>query len=233
MLHSPPVPTSHPRHSITETPALAAALEPLRRRLGARRPDARESSSCEAPSRSSASSRRRIGRGRGRLRRSWIGSAKRRSRTSTRSAAFATPAAGRERRATAARRQRVLATRQPAARPDPARRGGRIDREGSWQPARRCCSRHGPVETCHRSIRPSCRFFQISERAERRATELQEQLRAAHRHLGVPPLDYLIAAIAEDHGASILHYDADFDRLATSTDLAVTVEALAPLGSLA
>lgn len=29
------VPTSHPRHSITETPALAAALEPLRTRMGA------------------------------------------------------------------------------------------------------------------------------------------------------------------------------------------------------
>jgi hypothetical protein len=32
------VPTSHPRHSITETPALAAALEPLRARLGAEAP---------------------------------------------------------------------------------------------------------------------------------------------------------------------------------------------------
>lgn len=28
------VPTSHPRHSITETPALATVLEPLRSRLG-------------------------------------------------------------------------------------------------------------------------------------------------------------------------------------------------------
>jgi hypothetical protein len=28
------VPTSHPRHSITETPALAAVLEPLRKRMG-------------------------------------------------------------------------------------------------------------------------------------------------------------------------------------------------------
>jgi hypothetical protein len=28
------VPTSHPRHSITETPALAAVLGPLRARLG-------------------------------------------------------------------------------------------------------------------------------------------------------------------------------------------------------
>ena len=72
----------------------------------------------------------------------------------------------------------------------------------------------------------------ISERAERRATELQHQLRAAHQHLGVPPLDYLIAAVAEDHGASILHYDADFERLAANTDLAVAAEALAPLGSL-
>ena len=72
----------------------------------------------------------------------------------------------------------------------------------------------------------------ISERAERRATELQRQLRAAHQHLGVPPLDYLIAAVAEDHGASILHYDADFERLAGNTDLAATLDLLAPLGSL-
>ena len=72
----------------------------------------------------------------------------------------------------------------------------------------------------------------ITERAERRATELQHQLRAAHQHLGVPPLDYLIAAIAEAHSASILHYDADFERFSANTDLSVTVEALAPLGSL-
>ncbi len=75
-------------------------------------------------------------------------------------------------------------------------------------------------------------FLWISERAERRATDLQRQLRAAHQHLGVPPLDYLIAAVAEDHAAAILHYDADFERLAAHTDLASHVEALAPLGSL-
>ncbi|MGL5912146.1 MAG: PIN domain-containing protein, partial [Phycicoccus sp.] len=72
----------------------------------------------------------------------------------------------------------------------------------------------------------------ISERAEARAAELQGQLRAAHQHLGVPPLDYLVAAIAEDHSATILHYDNDFERLATYTDLAVGVELLAPRGSL-
>lgn len=72
----------------------------------------------------------------------------------------------------------------------------------------------------------------ISERAGRRAAELQRQLRSAHQHLGVPPLDYLIAAIAEDHGAALLHYDADFERLSRHTDLAAPLEPLAPLGSL-
>ena len=32
------MPTSHPRHAITETPALAAVLEPLRARLGSNAP---------------------------------------------------------------------------------------------------------------------------------------------------------------------------------------------------
>lgn len=72
----------------------------------------------------------------------------------------------------------------------------------------------------------------ISERAEQRAAALQLQMRAAHQHLGVPRLDYLVAAVAEDHGATILHYDADFDRLANTTDLAVAVEPLAALGTL-
>ena len=75
-------------------------------------------------------------------------------------------------------------------------------------------------------------FLHISARAERRAVALQDQMRAAHQHLGIPPLDYLNAAVSEDHGAVLLHYDADFNRLAEITDLAVAVEALAPLGSL-
>jgi predicted nucleic acid-binding protein len=57
-------------------------------------------------------------------------------------------------------------------------------------------------------------------------------MRAAGEHLGVPPLDYLIAAIAEDHSAAILHYDKDFERLCESTDLATGTEPLAPLGSI-
>ncbi|MGL4177366.1 MAG: PIN domain-containing protein [Dermatophilaceae bacterium] len=75
-------------------------------------------------------------------------------------------------------------------------------------------------------------FLWISMRAEARAAELQAQLRAAHQHLGVPPTDDLTAAVAEDHSATLLHYDDDLERIATHTDLAVDVELLAPLGSL-
>ncbi len=72
----------------------------------------------------------------------------------------------------------------------------------------------------------------ISERAEHRAVELQHQLRSAHQHLDVPPLDYLAAAVAEDHGATILHYVADSDRLAAHSDLSAAVEVLAHSGTL-
>jgi len=72
----------------------------------------------------------------------------------------------------------------------------------------------------------------ISERAEVRAADLQLQLRVNHQHLGIPPLDYLIAAIAEDHTATLLHYDRDFERIAANSDLGVPLEALAPLGSI-
>lgn len=72
----------------------------------------------------------------------------------------------------------------------------------------------------------------ISERSEQRAADLQAQLRAAQQHLGVPPLDYLIAAIAEDHSSDLLHYDGDFERIAQHTDLAASLEHLAPLGTL-
>jgi hypothetical protein len=36
----------------------------------------------------------------------------------------------------------------------------------------------------------------------------------------------------DDHGAGLLHYDHDFERLAAHTDLAVALEPLVPLGSI-
>ncbi len=75
-------------------------------------------------------------------------------------------------------------------------------------------------------------LLRVSERAEQRAAAAQLQMRTAHQHLGIPPMDYLIAAIAEAHRAVLLHYDADFTRMIAHTDLAVREELLAPLGTL-
>jgi predicted nucleic acid-binding protein len=75
-------------------------------------------------------------------------------------------------------------------------------------------------------------FLWNTERAERRSVELQLQMRSIHQHLGIPAVDYLVAAIAEEHSASILHYDSDFERLAKYSDLASSCEPLTPLGSI-
>jgi hypothetical protein len=50
-----------------------------------------------------------------------------------------------------------------------------------------------------------------------RAREVQERLAAAGRHHGTPAIDLVIAAVAERAGATLLHYDADFDRIAEVT----------------
>ena len=39
--------------------------------------------------------------------------------------------------------------------------------------------------------------------------------RSQHRHFRLP--DLIIAATAEEHGATVLHYDADYDRIAAVT----------------
>lgn len=66
---------------------------------------------------------------------------------------------------------------------------------------------------------------------ERRALDAQAQLaRVGHRRL--PPVDLLIAALAERHALGILHYDADYDVIATRTDLEFESVWLAERGSL-
>ncbi len=52
-----------------------------------------------------------------------------------------------------------------------------------------------------------------------RAQDMLEGL-ALHRggrHRGVPPMDLLIAAVAEEHGLPVLHDDAHFDLIAQIT----------------
>ncbi len=58
----------------------------------------------------------------------------------------------------------------------------------------------------------------IDEHVERRAIDVQSQLAAAGHHR-LPPVDLLIAALAEHHRLGVLHYDRDYDLVADKTDL--------------
>lgn len=71
----------------------------------------------------------------------------------------------------------------------------------------------------------------IDERTEDRALDAQRQLaRAGHHRL--PPVDLLIAALADRHQLGVLHYGTDFDRIDQLTDLRINGEWLAERGSL-
>ena len=60
--------------------------------------------------------------------------------------------------------------------------------------------------------------YHLDESAEERALDAQAQLaRVGHHRL--PPVDLLIAALADRHGLGILHYDHDYDVIAEKTDL--------------
>ena len=71
----------------------------------------------------------------------------------------------------------------------------------------------------------------IDDVVEQRALGAQAQLaRAGHHRL--PPVDLIIAALADRHGLGILHYDHDYDLIAERTDLMFGSVWLAPRGSL-
>lgn len=58
----------------------------------------------------------------------------------------------------------------------------------------------------------------VPERGWERAAEVQHELarRGKHRSASIP--DLLLAATAEQHGLTLLHYDHDFDTIAEVTD---------------
>jgi predicted nucleic acid-binding protein len=62
-----------------------------------------------------------------------------------------------------------------------------------------------------------------------RARQVQALLAARSQHRAAGVMDLLTAAAAEHFGASVLHYDADFDHIATVTGQAV--DWIAPRGS--
>jgi predicted nucleic acid-binding protein len=74
-------------------------------------------------------------------------------------------------------------------------------------------------------------MLHIDTEVERRAVDAQRQLaRAGHHRL--PPVDLIISALADRHGVGVLHYDRDYDTLATRTDLRFASVWLTRRGSL-
>lgn len=73
-------------------------------------------------------------------------------------------------------------------------------------------------------------YVGMSDRAQRRAREVQAALveRGQHRSVGVA--DLLIAATAEIERLTVLHYDADFDLIAEVTGQ--PTEWIVPKGSI-
>ncbi|RVX47230.1 hypothetical protein EDD27_10153 [Nonomuraea polychroma] len=62
-----------------------------------------------------------------------------------------------------------------------------------------------------------CISLPVDQEVQRRAMEVQMQLVKRSHHRGIGPNDLLIAACAEVHGATVLHYDRDFDVIAEVT----------------
>jgi predicted nucleic acid-binding protein len=74
-------------------------------------------------------------------------------------------------------------------------------------------------------------LLQIDAQIERRAVHAQRQLaRVGHHRL--PPVDLIMAVIAERHHIGVLHYDGDYDILADKTDVNFASVWLAPRGSI-
>jgi predicted nucleic acid-binding protein len=57
----------------------------------------------------------------------------------------------------------------------------------------------------------------ISESIADRARDVQVRMAARGHHRAAGVIDLLTAAVAEHHGAVVLHYDADFEHIAATT----------------
>lgn len=57
----------------------------------------------------------------------------------------------------------------------------------------------------------------ITEAIADRAREVQVRMAARGQHRAAGVIDVLTAAVAEQHGAVLLHYDADFEHIAAVT----------------
>ena len=74
------------------------------------------------------------------------------------------------------------------------------------------------------------RWMDVTTEAMDRALAVHGSLAAKSQHRGFSLPDLIIAATAEVHGATVLHYDADYDRIAAVTGQGT--EWVVPRGSL-
>jgi hypothetical protein len=70
----------------------------------------------------------------------------------------------------------------------------------------------------------------ITNEVIRRAVQVAGSMAASGLHRGAKPVDLVIAAAAEAKGLTVLHYDDDYDRIASVTGQ--PTEWVAPAGSL-
>lgn len=72
-------------------------------------------------------------------------------------------------------------------------------------------------ERSQRSVLERLQLVYGTPRSERRAIDVQERLMEVAHHRTVKLPDLLVAAIGETEGLTVLHYDADFDRVSDIT----------------
>jgi predicted nucleic acid-binding protein len=90
-------------------------------------------------------------------------------------------------------------------------------------------ARTGSEHDHFRAQRTAFEYFPMTDEIAQRAVEVQGLLaqRAQHRSVSIP--DLLIAATAERYALTVLHYDGDYDRIATVTGQAT--ERVVPPGT--
>lgn len=72
-------------------------------------------------------------------------------------------------------------------------------------------------ERSQQSVLKRLPFVYASPRRERRALEVQQLLMERGHHRSVKLPDLLVATIAETEGLTVMHYDADLDRISDIT----------------
>ena len=90
-------------------------------------------------------------------------------------------------------------------------------------------ARTGSEHDHFRAQRAAFEYFPMTDEIAQRAVEVQGLLaqRAQHRSVSIP--DLLIAATAERYALTVLHYDGDYDRIASVTGQ--TTEWVVPAGT--